>query len=121
MVITIIGILMSLLLPAVNSARESARRVQCANQMRQMGMAIHNYAAKTRFLPPGSVGNSLHGLFSHMLPYIEQQQIYDQFHLKVSGQSHAARNMVIPAYICPSYPYPSLMGNDALSTTSAAR
>jgi type II secretory pathway pseudopilin PulG len=112
-VISIIGILMMLLLPAVNTAREAARRTQCSNQMRQLGMAIHSYDSKHRYLPPGSVGNSLHGLFSHLLPYMDQQNIYDQFNLKASGHGHAARQIVIPAYICPSYPYPSLMGSEA--------
>jgi len=109
-VIAIIGILVTLLLPAVNSAREAARRIQCTNNLKQMGLAMHNYAsAHTGFFPPGSTGNGKHGLFSHMLPYMEGQNVYAMMNL--DGQTHVdpARSQWISVYVCPSYPFPTFL------------
>lgn len=110
-VITIIGILIALLLPAVQSAREAARRMQCANNLKQMGLAVHNYAGVWgEYFPPGPQGNFKHGLFSLMLPYLEQQPLYDQ--LDLEGVTYITRTdpmrfTVVPCYICPSWPYKS--------------
>ncbi len=112
-VITIIGILISLLLPAVQAAREAARRLQCANNMKQMGLALHNYAsAHDSFFPPGSPGAGKNGLFTHMLPYLEQQPLYDQIDLNVSTYDQLVAGKpgftVISTYVCPSWPYATL-------------
>ncbi|MDY0170677.1 MAG: DUF1559 domain-containing protein [Thermoguttaceae bacterium] len=108
-VIAIIGILIALLLPAVQSAREAARRMQCANNLKQMALAMHNYAAAHReYFPIGSPGPVQHGLFSAMLPYLEQQAIYDQ--LDLTGKARTTfqephRYTPVAAYTCPSWPH----------------
>jgi prepilin-type N-terminal cleavage/methylation domain-containing protein len=115
-VITIIGILIALLLPAVQAAREAARRAQCTNNLKQMGLALHNYASvwNSRFPPIPMTGTSYqHGPFSYMLPYMEQQGLYDLLKFGQSfdsvssdknGTANAAKT-VVPCYICPSWPY----------------
>jgi prepilin-type N-terminal cleavage/methylation domain-containing protein len=99
-VITIIGILMSLLLPAVQSAREAARRTQCSNNLRQLALAVLQHETANRFLPSGGwgwgwVGDPDHGyglgqpggwIFS-ILPYLDQQNLHDM----QSGTTGAAR------------------------------
>ena len=109
-VIAIIAMLVTLLLPAVQSAREAARRTQCINNLKQMGLACHNYASTTGgILPPGSPANSMQGLFSYMLPYLEESSLYDT--LDLEGTDHhnpdmtanPARFTLISAYVCPSY------------------
>jgi prepilin-type N-terminal cleavage/methylation domain-containing protein len=83
-VIAIIGILVALLLPAVQSAREAARRMQCTNHLRQIGIGLHNHHDQKKTLPPahdrvlgpgGAVYN--HSWTPHLLPFIEQQPLFD--------------------------------------------
>ncbi|MGI6415281.1 MAG: DUF1559 domain-containing protein [Thermoguttaceae bacterium] len=109
-VIAIIGILIALLLPAVQAAREAARRSQCTNNLKQMGLALHNYADTTRgLLPIGSSPNK-HGMFAHMLPYLEQQAVYDSLNFNLSPYNDPVRGtVVIATYFCPSYQGPSLI------------
>lgn len=87
-VIAIIGILVALLLPAVQAAREAARRSECSNNLKQIGLGVHNFASTYKKLPsPGqcdSTGSStttytIHSPATQILPYIEQQQVYDMF------------------------------------------
>jgi prepilin-type N-terminal cleavage/methylation domain-containing protein len=110
-VIAIIGILVSLLLPAVQSARESARRMSCQNNIRQVGMAIQNYHAQNQQLPlAGSPSNTMSWLV-FILPFIEQTNLYDKFDLKPTGSymspvaNRASHGMNrISLYLCPSAP-----------------
>ena len=109
-VIAIIGILIALLLPAVQAAREAARRSQCTNNLKQMGLALHNYADTTRGLFPMGGWVNKHGMFAHLLPYIEQQSVYDSLNFNMTPYSDPARGtVVISTYLCPSYQGPSLI------------
>src|SRR6476469_1828653 len=83
-VIAIIGVLVSLLLPAVQQAREAARRTQCKNNLKQIGLALHNYESTYNRLPPGNFGgiagckdDGLAWSFS-ILPYIDQAPLYNK-------------------------------------------
>jgi len=79
-VIAIIGVLVALLLPAVQAARESARRNQCANNIKQITLAVHNYADAHRgALPVGEYACCLGTWLVGLLPYIEQQNLYEQY------------------------------------------
>jgi prepilin-type N-terminal cleavage/methylation domain-containing protein len=82
-VVAIIGILVGLLLPAVQAARESARRTQCSNNLKQIGLAIHNHHSQKDKLPssgrPSTASTVRFGLFVQLLPYMEQASIYDAY------------------------------------------
>ena len=116
-VIAIIGILIAMLLPAVQAAREAARRMSCSNNLKQMGMAIHNYvSAHSGTFPPGAgVGGSTsitgyaHGLFSKMLPYLEEEVATGTFDPTVDTRSQQVRYTPIKVYVCPSYSGPSVI------------
>jgi prepilin-type N-terminal cleavage/methylation domain-containing protein/prepilin-type processing-associated H-X9-DG protein len=96
-VITIIGILIALLLPAVQAAREAARRMQCSNNLKQLGLALHNYHSQHNCLPytstifgPNGMQLNLapynmpvHNWSEFILPFVEQQALYDQINFKV--------------------------------------
>jgi prepilin-type N-terminal cleavage/methylation domain-containing protein len=74
-VIAIIGILIALLLPAVQAAREAARRMQCSNNLKQMGLAVHNFHDSRQGLPPAIICQWRMGLFPLLFPYMEQQPL----------------------------------------------
>jgi prepilin-type processing-associated H-X9-DG protein len=122
-VIAIIGILIALLLPAVQAAREAARRMQCTNNLKQIGLGLHNYADTYRgYFPVGAYATSSsvavsHGFLSTILPFIEQGTIYDQLvNLNGSVYSEPHRNTPISAYICPSWPHSGVSSSGALTT-----
>lgn len=130
-VIAIIGILVALLLPSVQAAREAARRTHCTNNMKQIGLAILNYETARNELPlaytppwlgvPGAGsceaptqgrrakdnGLNKHYVLSFILPYMELENIYDQidFDRNWSSGSNRRNTLVdIPAYVCPTAP-----------------
>lgn len=107
-VIAIIGILVSLLLPAVQAAREAARRMSCQNNLKQIGLALHNYHDTYRSLPPSGYysrrePSTSWSVQARILPQIEQgnlQRLID-WRLSYREQGHVARTRV-PTFICPS-------------------
>lgn len=127
-VIAIIGILVALLLPAVQAAREAARRSQCQNNLKQLGLAAHNFHDTFKRLPPGAgndmspagTATSAHWGSSwkvYLLPFLEQAAIYDKWQFySHSGYTNANNlNMLatvtIEAYRCPSSPVPDRMAS----------
>ncbi len=111
-VIAIIGILVGLLLPAVQAAREAARRMSCSNNVRQLGIALHNYESTHRAIPPSRISLSSPKVFqqswiSMILPYIEQNNVH-------AGYTHgsswfepvndALTTVQLPTIMCPSAP-----------------
>jgi prepilin-type N-terminal cleavage/methylation domain-containing protein len=113
-VIAIIGVLVALLLSAVQAARESARRSQCTNNLRQVGLAIHNYESSFTRLPTGGQGTDAnlsttfdrHSLFTVVLPYLEQGNAYEQFDLRFAynavPQNIVAAKKAIRSFVCPT-------------------
>jgi prepilin-type N-terminal cleavage/methylation domain-containing protein len=121
-VIAIIGVLVALLLPAVQAAREAARRSSCANNLRQIALGLHNFHDAHGFLPPGNVqGNTLrephtrlgialgteHGWGVFVLPYLENSSLYSQYRWDKSW--NATENLPVvrqhlTTFACPSSP-----------------
>ena len=107
-VIAIIAILISLLLPAVQQAREAARRTQCKNNLKQIGLAIHNYAETFGHVPPSAtllsgVASSSWSVHGRILPFLDQANLFNVVDLSKgwSGQM-AIDGLRIPTYVCPS-------------------
>jgi prepilin-type N-terminal cleavage/methylation domain-containing protein/prepilin-type processing-associated H-X9-DG protein len=110
-VIAIIGILVSLLLPAVQAARESARRTQCVNNLKQIAIGLHNYESAFKTLPygnnygTGSVRTAAPSWTTMILPQIEQQNVYQLFDFSKAMdavENRAAVTSRLQVYVCPS-------------------
>jgi len=117
-VIAIIGILIALLLPAVQAAREAARRSQCTNQLKQIGLALQNYHDTNRTFPAGARGPSTHApnwRYS-VLPYAEQASLYGQLNTITGsfdsgdgfGTNSILSKLVVPGWNCPSSTFPAI-------------
>ena len=103
-VIAIIAILIGLLLPAVQKVREAAARAKCQNNLKQIGLALHNYHGMAQKFPPAqdALNYNVHTL---LLPYLEQNALYNSFNLTVSpsnGLNAVPRATVVPGFLCPS-------------------
>jgi prepilin-type N-terminal cleavage/methylation domain-containing protein/prepilin-type processing-associated H-X9-DG protein len=110
-VIAIIAVLISLLLPAVQSAREAMRRAQCSNNLKQIGLAMHNYASVQDTLPPGWKGCCWGTWLIYVMPYLEQQPLYNSWNF-------AGNNLWQPGGV---YDSPFRYGGPANLTVSSTR
>jgi type II secretory pathway pseudopilin PulG len=119
-VIAIIAVLIALLLPAVQAAREAARRAQCANNLKQIGLALHNYIRANDCVPPAAldtrvaagttIANGGFGALARLLPFLEQQAIYDAANFSINvingppgvWINSTAIHTRVSGFLCPS-------------------
>ena len=135
-VIAIIGILIALLLPAVQAAREAARRMQCSNNLKQIGLALHNYHGTNKTFPPGAFWYELNpnwtalwrgSILIRLLPFVEQQPLYDLFDFKTDTDNQTDANgellaaKIVPVYVCPSDTGDVIYGGVALHNYAASK
>lgn len=132
-VIAIIGILVALLLPAVQAAREAARRASCLNNLSQLGLATHNYEFSHEVLPPGTMDaegpiiNQAQGNHTswivHLLPYMEENALARRFDISLGAyapENAEARSMQIQTVQCPSTPFNTVNKDGTVTQTSYA-
>src|SRR5713226_5862559 len=125
-VIAIIAVLLGLLLPAVQKAREAAARMQCANNLKQIGLALHNYHDQNKYFPSSgevvagdqiSTTFNIHSMFTWILPFMEHNDIFLQFDMTRyynDPANQAAAQNVVAEYLCPSNPLRPKSGRDVL-------
>ncbi|MHC4179654.1 MAG: DUF1559 family PulG-like putative transporter, partial [Planctomycetota bacterium] len=125
-VIAIIGILIALLLPAIQAAREAARRAHCVNNLKQLGVALHNHENAAKRFPasstvPGGIGSSAVNGWSwltFLLPFCEQQVLYDDLQVKKHPEGPSPQGTPlayvteVSAFVCPSYTGPKFRDLD---------
>jgi len=110
-VIAIIGVLVALLLPAVQAAREAARRMSCSNNLKQLSLALHNYEDVHKTLPPAGIDTNQMSWTVLLLPFFEQQNLYDKFNFTKGGWNAFSRIAIvrgvkIKAINCPAQANP---------------
>jgi type II secretory pathway pseudopilin PulG len=148
-VIAVIGVLVALLLPAVQQAREAARRTECKNKLKQLGLALHNYNSSTGVFPPGTVngagddvnghnGNETQGIggpwICFLLPYIDNAPLYANFSLIANTEPEVVDwfgngafaatpigNTHLPIMDCPSHPFSGELMADGTNMEDLAR
>src|SRR5262245_31372656 len=124
-VIAIIAILIGLLLPAIQKIREAANRIKCQNNLKQIGLGLHNYQTQTGYFPPGAITNSTaagpartreklgittptnHGWAVFLLPYIEQDNLYRLYNFnahRYAAANKQVRETPLSIMVCPSTP-----------------
>lgn len=110
-VIAIIGVLVALLLPAVQAAREAARRTECLNKCRQIGLAVHNFHDARKELPPSRIGDTMLTWAAVILPYVEQYALGDQVDTfrSFDKQPEMVRTTPVDFFYCPSRTHDELL------------
>jgi prepilin-type N-terminal cleavage/methylation domain-containing protein len=103
-VIAVIAILIALLLPAIQQAREAGRRVSCANHLKQLGLAVHQFHDTQGTLPQSRIWDHWAPWTVLLLPFLEQEPLYDQWDLQQQyyAQTVAVREAHVPLFLCPS-------------------
>ena len=122
-VIAIIAVLIALLLPAVQQAREAARRTQCKNHLKQLGLALNNYHDTHGTLPPGRLRSLVDGqgrcfsAYAHLLPFVDAATLYQRIDFNQSPEdagNSVALDQTIPFFLCPSDQFRKLQGTNAV-------
>jgi prepilin-type N-terminal cleavage/methylation domain-containing protein/prepilin-type processing-associated H-X9-DG protein len=106
-VIAIIAVLIALLLPAVQAAREAARRSQCVNNLKQLGIALHNYEGVNGEIPPTAfnAGSNDFSMKARLLPFLEQTQLFNALNMSFAGlaaQNQTVYSTKVNTFLCPS-------------------
>lgn len=132
-VISIIGVLIALLLPAIQAARESARRSRCTNNLKQIGLAVHNFEQVKKRLPPGAIwsggpaGKRKGSILLFLLPYLEETALYsaiDPGSANIDaavGTGQKIGSQLVATFICPSDDHNGFFNGSGLHNYAASR